>query len=86
MSVISDIVRHESSYIHGGFYLDTNYMLFGERPLDKYLTYSLLVAGELAPRQRVFRDTAFFGATQHNPHIGRLMTHRALASRNYFSN
>lgn len=70
---------------HGGFYLDTNYMLFGEHTLDQFLTYSFVTAGELSPRQRMFRDTAIFGAEQHSPRLARLISHRTLSSRNFYS-
>lgn len=85
MSVISDIIRSEAVHAHGGFYLDTNYMLFGDRPLDQFLTYAFVTAGELSPRQRMFRDTAIFGAVRESPRLARLISHRALSSRNFYS-
>lgn len=85
MSVISDIIRSEAVHAHGGFYLDTNYMLFGEHALDQFLTYSFVTGGELSPRQRMFRDTAIFGAEQHSPRLARLISHRTLSSRNFYS-
>lgn len=85
MSVVSDIMRSEIVYNHGGFYLDTNYMLFREHALDQFLTYNFVTAGELSQRQRFFRDTAIFGAIQHSPRVGRLISHKALSSRNFYS-
>ena len=40
MSMLSDLIRHEAIYRHGGFYLDLNYLPFGDHALDKFLTYS----------------------------------------------
>lgn len=85
MSMLSDLIRHEAVYLHGGFYLDTNYMLFGDRALDKFLTYSFVAGTEYAPLTRADRNSGFFGASKHNPHIERLINRRALSSRNYFS-
>lgn len=85
MSMVSDIIRSEAVYAYGGFYLDTNYMLFGNRPLDQFLSYSFVTAGELSPRQRMFRDTAIFGAAKNSPRLARLISHRTLSSRNFYS-
>lgn len=44
--MVSDLVRFEIVYRQGGFYFDTNYMMMStERPLDKLLTFSLVVGG-----------------------------------------
>jgi hypothetical protein len=72
-------------YNHGGFYLDTNYMLFQDHSLDQFLSYSFVTAGELSQRQRFFRDTAIFGAIQHSPRVGRLINHKTLSTRNFYS-
>jgi hypothetical protein len=85
MSMISDLIRHEVVYLYGGFYLDTNYMLFGNRPLDRLLTYSVVSGADYIPFMRCSRASAFFGASKNSPHMVRLMDHRTLSSRNYFS-
>ena len=72
-------------YRHGGFYLDTNYMFFGERPLDQFLTYSLVTGAEVSPLNRIYRCQGFFGCSQKNPRLGRIISRRVLASRNYYS-
>jgi hypothetical protein len=86
LSMVADLMRHEIMYRHGGFYLDTNYMLMStERPLDKLLTYSLVVGGEHTPHHRFYKQSGFFGAVQFSSQIKRIQDHRTLSSRNYFS-
>ena len=38
MAMVADIARNEIVYRHGGFYFDTNYMLFKNNTLDLFLT------------------------------------------------
>jgi hypothetical protein len=84
--MIADLIRHESTYRHGGFYFDTNYMLLStERPLDKFLTYSLVIGTEHAPLHRSYRQNSFFGCSQFNPYMKRLQDHQMISSRNWFS-
>jgi hypothetical protein len=85
MAMVADIARNEIAYRHGGFYLDTNYMLYGDRPLDQFLTFSLVTAGEVSPQQRIFRDQAFFGTSQKSSHFARIVSRRVIASRNRFA-
>jgi hypothetical protein len=41
--------------------------------------------GGMPLRQRVFRDNAVFGAIKNHPNLARIVSHRALSSRNPLS-
>ena len=64
MSMLSDLIRHEAVYRHGGFYLDLNYMTFGEHVLDKFLSYSIFTGSDKAPLSRADKNSGFFGASK----------------------
>lgn len=85
MAMVADITRYEIVYRHGGFYLDTNYMLFKDNTLDLFLTYALVDVQGMALRQRAFRDNGVFGAMKGHPNLLRVVSHRALSSRNHYS-
>ena len=86
LSMVADLMRYELVYRHGGFYLDTNYMLIGtERPLENLLTYSLVVGGEHTPYQRFYKQSGFFGCPQFSPYMKRIQDHRMISTRNYYS-
>jgi hypothetical protein len=85
MAMVADLARNEMLYYHGGFYLDTNYMLYGDRPLDQFLSFSLVSAGEVSPKQRVFKNQAFFSSPQHSTRLARIISHRIISSRNQYS-
>ena len=44
-----------------------------------------MLAAQVSPRQRVFRDNGLFGATKNHPHLARLVSHRALSYGNHFA-
>lgn len=66
-SMIADIMRYEIVYMQGGFFVDTNFMFFGDRLLDKFLPYSMVLTGELSPMQKVYKDHSFFSCAQKCP-------------------
>ena len=47
--MLSDFIRHEAAYVHGGFYFDTNYMLLNDFNLDNLLTYSFVAGTDEIP-------------------------------------
>lgn len=73
MAAVADLARYEILYRHGGFYLDTNYMIFKNSTLDLFRTYAFVTAGEVSPQQRIFRDQAFFGCSERSPRLARIV-------------
>jgi hypothetical protein len=84
MSMLSDLIRHEAAYIHGGFYFDTNYMLLNNFNLDGLRTYSFVAGTDEIPLNRADRNSGFFGVSPRSPRMYRLINHRMLSSRRYF--
>jgi mannosyltransferase OCH1-like enzyme len=84
MAMIADIARYEIVYRHGGFYFDTNYLVFNNNTLDQFLTYTFMDAAQISPRQRILRDNGVFGAAKNHPHLARLVSHRTLSNMNHF--
>jgi len=84
MAAIADLLRYEVTYIHGGFYLDTNYMLLNDFSLDNLLTYSFVAGTDEIPLNRADRHNGFFGVSARNPRIYHLINHRMLSSRKIF--
>lgn len=46
-------MKHEIIYHHGGFYMDTNYLIFGKEGLDNWRTFKAVIPSLIDPRQRV---------------------------------
>ena len=85
MALVADLMRYEATYNHGGFYVDTNYMLLNNFSFDKLLTYSFFAGSDETFLNRADRNNGFYGVSQHNPRIFRLLDHRMLSSRNPYS-
>jgi hypothetical protein len=85
MPMLSDLIRYEATYNHGGFYLDTNYMLLNNFNLESLLTYSFVAGSDETFLNRADRNNGFFGVSQGNPRISRLLDHRMISSRKHYS-
>lgn len=73
MAMISDFMRLEIIYQHGGFYMDTNYLWLGKGSLEDWRTYELVMSGELYPRMYLASSNSFFGSYPKNPRFLRLL-------------
>jgi len=51
--MVGDLMKHEIIYRHGGFYMDTNYLIFGENQLDKWRIFKAVIPSHFEPRQRI---------------------------------
>jgi hypothetical protein len=59
-------------------------MLVSEQPLDQFLSYSFVTAGDRSPRRQAFMTNAFFGAAKNHPGLSRIVSHRATSSRSSY--
>lgn len=85
LSMVSDLMRAEIVLNHGGIYLDTNYLVFRKNGFDDWLSYRGVFATQLYPYHRFHREGSIFAAPKGSPALKRLVNHRAISSRNYYS-
>lgn len=79
-------MRSEIIYNHGGIYIDTNYIIFHSHALDDWITYKAMFVSQIYPLHRSQREGGIFAAMKGYPTLKRLVDHRAISSRNLYSN
>jgi hypothetical protein len=85
MAMISDIMRLEVLYRHGGFYFDTNYYIFKGEALEDWRTFEEVFVGQLVPFYKFQRENSLMACVQGSARFLRLLDHRRLSARNFFS-
>lgn len=84
--MVSDLMRAEIIYNYGGIYIDTNYLIFREHGLDDWLTYKGMFITQIYPFHRFQREGTVFAAMKGFDRVKRLVDHRAISTRNHYSN
>ena len=84
-SPISDFMRAEIIYNHGGIYIDTNYFVFRKNALDDWLTFKGMFSTQIFPYHRFQREGGVFAAAKGFDRLKRLVDHRAISTRNIYS-
>lgn len=85
LSMVSDLMRAEIIYNHGGIYLDTNYLVFKKNGLDDWLTFKGMFITQLYPYHRFQREGTVFAAMKGFDRVKRLVDHRSISTRNHYS-
>ena len=84
-SIVSDLMRVEIIYRHGGFYFDQNIMVLQKGFFDRYLKFGMVAVSFMESLFRVCIESSFFGAAQGYAPLGRVIDHRILSTRNFYS-
>lgn len=73
--MISDLIRFESVYNLGGFYVDTNYMFLKKNGLNDFLSYKFVVSPYFTPMQLGVVQGGFYGAIKNYKPILNVLRH-----------
>ena len=74
-ATVTDLLRHELMYQHGGFWRDAGMNFF--RPiLDQFTRYKLVIGGEVTISYRWNQGMCFFGNEPKSEHMHRVSNYR----------
>lgn len=85
MSMVADLMRAEIIYNNGGISINTNYLVLRKGELDDWLSFKAVIGTHVFPSHRSQRESSIFAAMKGYPRLKRIVDHRAISTRNYYS-